>query len=554
MGRKSVFTTYEWDYAKASMVLLERLAEKKADEAGNALPFLKNGRARAAWFKNQAITLLQLTKKGLLDKMTSEHINYLINKAWTTYKKVTAAEMLKAPSIKEYVGQLEERVLKMGLEISYNKTLLPLQLLNETPPKKAGQKALEKRPRGRPRKQGALTPLASPLDEQRKQPDEQNKDISLNNLINIPNSKAEGLALQRSLDEQQNSESITPSSISAEGVSAALNENVLHKSKKKKTTLKKLEVIIPEVMGPDNTIKAKADNAIVLNNRVKGRYRVSDANTTWYTDWVTREDFTFILVIDAASKAILGSVVYRRTPSASEYLSLLMDLIAQYVKPRKIHSDGGGCYVAKVVINYLKSEGIIHSIGLKENISFQNQVMEAVNSKLVRYLSIEHKNVVGLMDFKKRNIRDKTWLVKAAVSHYNDVPVGKASLASPYEFYEWLINQPIKLNIETNSTTEDSARVQLWHDFGSYTIAIKRQGMMLSQYGVDATQQVNEALNGFVFTGGVEISPLKKAVEALKTFLMGLKAQQEELVRLTEAQTSIAESRHAESMTQALKM
>ena len=135
----------------------------------------------------------------------------------------------------------------------------------------------------------------------------------------------------------------------------------------------------------------KSDNNIdIICNHIGNAYVVSDANITWYMDWVSRNNIHVLILVDAASRAILAAPCYKKDPSALNVIEILTTLFEQYKCPKIIHTDQGGAFTAKILKDFLIEKGVKLSYGFKNERSFNNQAMESINAAITHYLDI-HK-------------------------------------------------------------------------------------------------------------------------------------------------------------------
>jgi transposase InsO family protein/integrase len=209
-------------------------------------------------------------------------------------------------------------------------------------------------------------------------------------------------------------------------------------------------------------------NRPTRQNLVQGRYICSDSNEIWVSDWFTRgtgtSAITVLVVTDLGSRFILASNLYKTTTLTSgEVMGVLTSLFEEFGKPKIFHTDQAPAFKSEAMSHFLSDYGVAQSLDTKLFRKFDNQVAEAVNSSLARFLEIqrsadkqqdtfdfhtgESSKYYGINFMLRENLRAQTNFVRAAVAHYNLCSKATVESMSRRDLYFALANVGFKYGI-----------------------------------------------------------------------------------------------------------
>jgi site-specific recombinase XerD/transposase InsO family protein len=138
----------------------------------------------------------------------------------------------------------------------------------------------------------------------------------------------------------------------------------------------------------------KKENTNTKIDLLKNRYVVADRNTFWTIDATYINSGVLIIVIDLATRLIIGHM-YLHRKKANEFLSShIISLLNRCIKARNIHepdkltihSDRGFQFTSNEFIDFSKQQGFQQSLNEKP---LNNQVSESLNNKVKKLLRLK---------------------------------------------------------------------------------------------------------------------------------------------------------------------
>lgn len=198
-----------------------------------------------------------------------------------------------------------------------------------------------------------------------------------------------------------------------------------------------------------------------FTNRVKGEYLHTATNAVWYCDTTEAGGIWFTLVLDSASRLVLGSYASTKAPTSLGLSGWFTNLFLELGrKPVILHSDKGSIFTSQEFQDFLTSEGITFSGDTRHAQVPGNNVIESFNSKIKQYLHITKTHTQNRRDFAAKSVKDRLFIFRAALAFLSETTLSQVENASPAELYEALEKAPLKLDYQAASDTPEGQAIK----------------------------------------------------------------------------------------------
>jgi site-specific recombinase XerD/transposase InsO family protein len=215
----------------------------------------------------------------------------------------------------------------------------------------------------------------------------------------------------------------------------------IQNKKTKDTTPKKL---LPIANHKDNRQQPPTAQTST-KDKVLSRYNAHSNDEIWTIDFTNvktkKTSYWITTVMDLATRQIIAHSVKKGKGcpfTAEDVVNIIHEATLTRQKPKAIHTDQGGQFIAEEFSNYLKSADIRQSIGDQVYKKFPNQVHESSNKTikgLIRQeIRKEAQTVQVPKNFNHFDLISETqamWIINNAISAYNEQPHTSLFKASP---------------------------------------------------------------------------------------------------------------------------
>lgn len=276
-------------------------------------------------------------------------------------------------------------------------------------------------------------------------------------------------------------------------------------------------------------------------DKVLSRYTATHTDELWTIDFTNlkaiNNSYWVMIIMDLASRQIIAHNVKKGnscTFTAKEAANLTQEAVLSRQKPKAIHTDQGGQFVAEEFAQYLNAVGITQSLGDRVYVKNPNQVHESTNRTIKLKIREQIRNQ-ALMNQVPRNFAyldqiEQTSvkrLVNNAISEYNDqhshsslfkaTPnIAEAVLAKAEiegVFKEENKNKEEKLVLYApDSKMGQAVKAKLAALFTKYAEEAIRQGSLTEKKAQEISEQFYASMN--TITVALQLETLKRQEEA----------------------------------------